>query len=159
MSLFFGYTACLAVSLATLCVLTKDQTRAPSVKVLSPNHWITREFRNNSFFFFLRNIYGCVGSLSLLSLVAASRAFSLQWLLLLQSMGSRALGPQWLQHVSSAVVVHRLSRSPACGIFSDQGSSLGPMHWQADSEPRDHEESPTTPFLMSRIHSRIIPYI
>ena len=54
MSLFFGYTACLAVSLATLCVLTKDQTRAPSVKVLSPNHWITREFRNNSFFFFFK---------------------------------------------------------------------------------------------------------
>ena len=84
--------------------------------------------------------------MSLLSLVAASRAFSLQWLLVLQSMGSRALGPQWLQHGTSAVVVRTLSRSPASGIFPDRGLSLGPMHWQADSEPRDHQESPTTLF-------------
>ena len=28
---------------------TRDQTRAPAVKVLSPNHWTTREFPSISF--------------------------------------------------------------------------------------------------------------
>ena len=61
-----------------------------------------------------------------LSLVAASRGyssllcagFSLQWLLLLWSTGSR--------HAGSVVVAHRLSCSAACGIFPDQGSNLCP---------------------------------
>ena len=56
-----------------------------------------------------------------LSLVAASRGyyslwwagFSLQWLLLLQSTGSRRAG--------SVVVTHGLSCSVACGIFPEQG--------------------------------------
>ena len=52
--------------------------------------------------------------------------FSLQWLLLLQSPGSR--------HVGSAVV-HGLSGSMACGIFLDQGSNPRPLHWQVDSYP------------------------
>ena len=41
---------------------------------------------------------------------------------LLQSMGSR--------HAGSAVVVHRLSCSAACGIFPDQESNPHPLHWQ-----------------------------
>ena len=51
--------------------------------------------------------------------------FSLRWLLLLRSMGSRCTG--------SVVVVHGLSCSVACGIFLDQGSNPCPLHWQADS--------------------------
>ena len=39
-----------------------------------------------------------------------------------------ALGAQ-----ASVVVAHGLSCSAACGIFPDQGSSLCPLHWQADS--------------------------
>ena len=81
-------------------------------------------------------IFGCVGS-SLLcegfSLVAATggylslqcSGFSLRWLLLLQSMGSRCS--------VSVVVAHRPSCSAACGIFSDQGSNPCPLHWQVDS--------------------------
>ena len=61
-----------------------------------------------------------------LSLVAVSRGysllrcagFSLQWLLLLWSTGSR--------RVSSVVVAHGLSCSAACGIFPDQGSNPVP---------------------------------
>ena len=68
-----------------------------------------------------------------LSLVAASggysslqcMGFSSQWLLLLQSMGSR--------HAGSVVVAHGLSCSTACGTFPDQGSNQCPLHWQADS--------------------------
>ena len=47
-----------------------------------------------------------------------------------------------LQSTGSVVVVHRLSRSVACGIFSDQGSNLCPLKWQADSQPLDHQGSP-----------------
>ena len=42
--------------------------------------------------------------------------FSLWWLLLLQSTGSR--------HMDSGVVVHGLSCSTACGVFLNQGSNL-----------------------------------
>ena len=38
-----------------------------------------------------------------------------------------------LQSAGSVVVVHRLSCSPSCGIFPDQGSNPCPLHWQADS--------------------------
>ena len=59
--------------------------------------------------------------------------FSLRWLLLLQSVGSRVSRLQKLRHVGSAVVVHRLSSSKACGTFPDQGWNQGPLQWQADS--------------------------
>ena len=79
---------------------------------------------------------GCVGSFVTacrLSLVVVSGSysllrcagFSLWWLLLLRSTGSRCAG--------SVVVVHGLSCSVACGIFPDQGSHPCPLHWQADS--------------------------
>ena len=48
---------------------------------------------------------------------------SLQWLLVLQSTGSRAYRFQQLQHMSSAVKTQGLSCSQVCGIFSDQGSN------------------------------------
>ena len=42
----------------------------------------------------------------------------------------------------SVVVAHRLSCSKACGIFPGQGLNLCPLHWQADSYPLYHQESP-----------------
>ena len=60
--------------------------------------------------------------------------FSLRWLLLLQSMGSRRAG--------SVVVAHGLSCSAACGIFPDQGSKSCPLHWQVDPYPLRHQGSP-----------------
>ena len=69
--------------------------------------------------------------------------FSLRWLLLLRSTGSRRTGSvivaHGLQSAGSVVVAHRLSCSAACGIFPDQGLNLCPLHWQAD------QGSPTTP--------------
>ena len=67
------------------------------------------------------------------SLVAASgdcsslryMGFSLCWLLLLQTMGSRRVG--------SVVVAHGLCSLMACGIFPDQGLNPCPLHWQVDS--------------------------
>ena len=54
--------------------------------------------------------------------------------LLLRSTGSRRAG--------SATVAHGPSRSAACGILPDQGSSPCPLHWQADSQPLRHQGSP-----------------
>ena len=90
----------------------------------------------HAFFFFNYFIFVCVGS-SLLragfSPAVASggysslwcMGFSLQWLLLLQSTGSR--------HAGFSSCGHGLSCSAACGIFPDQGSNPCPLHWQADS--------------------------
>ena len=48
-------------------------------------------------------------------------------------LGSRAQAQQWCR--GSVVVAHRLSFSMACGIFPDQGSNPGLLHWQAASSP------------------------
>ena len=82
-----------------------------------------------------------------LSLVAASgghsssrcAGLSLSRPLLLQSTGSRRAG--------SVIVAHGLSCSVACGIFPDQGSNPGPLHWQADSQPLRHQGSPVSTVL------------
>ena len=50
-------------------------------------------------------------------------------------------------HVS-VVGAHRLSCPTACGIFQDQGSNPCSLHWQADSELRDHQGSPRLLVLM-----------
>ena len=41
----------------------------------------------------------------------------------------------------------------ACEIFPDQGSNPCPPHWQADSEPLDHQGSPQIPFGISNFVS------
>ena len=53
------------------------------------------------------------------------------------SCGTRAV-----ERVGSVAVAHRLSCLEACGIFPDRGSNRCPLHWQVDSEPQDHQESP-----------------
>ena len=88
-----------------------------------------------------------------LSLVATSSGysslqcagFSLRWLLLLRSTGSRRAGfsscgtrasvvvARGLQSTGSVLVVHGLSCSTACEIFPDQGLNPCLLHWQADS--------------------------
>ena len=50
--------------------------------------------------------------------------FSLPWLLLLWSLGSR--------HVGSVVAAHGLRCPAACGIFSNQRLNPCSPHWQAD---------------------------
>ena len=98
------------------------------------------------FFFFNLFIFGCIGS-SLLY-----EGFSLRWPLLLQSMGSRhagfsSCGARALGTWASVVVAHGLSYSAACGILPDQGSNPCPLHWQADSQPLRHQESPRICFF------------
>ena len=100
------------------------------------------------------------------SLPLQSLGFSLQWLLLLESTGSReadfiSCGPWALEHrlsgcstwtllvvahglwsTGSVVAPHGLCCSAACGIFLDQGSNPCNLHWQVDSSPLDQQGSP-----------------
>ena len=95
--------------------------------------WIQRcsssFFKYNCVYLF---IFGCAGSSLLcygLALFAASRlrcpGFSLQWLLLLRSPGSKAQ--------TSVAAGHGFSCSATCGIFPDQRSNSRPLHLQANS--------------------------
>ena len=101
-----------------------------------------------------------------LSLVVASgghsssrcAGLSLSWLLLLRSTGSRRAG--------LVIVAHGPICFAACGIFPDQGSNPCPLHWQADSQPLRHQESPHTCVLnhsfsmpnYSRYNSHDLPW-
>ena len=106
--------------------------------------------------FLKKKIFGCAGS-SLLSagffqlwragapLQLQCIGFSLQWLLLSQSTGSRVHGLQQLWDQGP-------SHPAACGIFPDQRFSWCPLHGKADSQSLDHQGSPTyafTKFLFS----------
>ena len=48
----------------------------------------------------------------------------------------------WLWGMRASVAVARsLNCSNTCGIFPDQGSNTGPLHWQVNSYPLDHQRS------------------
>ena len=107
--------------------------------------WNTFFFLNESLFIYLFIYFWlCWVFVSArgLSLVAANRGhsssqcagLSLSQPLLLRSTSSRRAG--------SVVVAHGPSCSAAYGIFPDQGSNPCPLHWQADSQPLRHQESP-----------------
>ena len=80
--------------------------------------------------------------------------FSLQWLLLLQSRGSRAPRLQWLWLPGSRAQVQQLwcmglvALRVACGIFLDQGWNPHLLYWQADSLPLSHQGSSIKYFLI-----------
>ena len=88
-----------------------------------------------------------------LSQVAMSRGycslqctgFSLQWLLLLQSMGSRHGGFSKLWCAGSSCPL-------VCGIFLDQISNPCHLHWQVDSYPMYHQGSPQYSSYLSFDH-------
>ena len=54
----------------------------------------------------------------------------------------QACGLQSCWRGTLVVLVHRLSLFMECGSFLDQRSNPWLMHWQADSQPLDHEGSP-----------------
>ena len=125
---------------------------------------------NLSFFFLAALGLRCCTWAFWLSLVAASGGytslrcvgFSLWWLLLLWSTGSRRAGSVVvalrLQSAGSVVVVHRLSCSTACGIFPGQGSNPCPLHWQVDSLPLCHQGSSSIIFkCIKYIHIVVQP--
>ena len=108
-------------------------------------------FFNKFIYFWLRWVFIAACRLSLVAVSGSYSllpcvGFSLEWLLLLRSTGSRLAGsvvvPPRLQSTGSVVVAPGLSCSAACGIFPDQDSNPCPLHWQADSSPLLHQGSP-----------------
>ena len=98
-------------------------------------------------------IFGCAGSsvtTCRLSLVAVSKGcsllrhtgFSLRWLLLLRSTGSKLTNELQLWLTGSVVWHTGFICSGPCGIFLDQGLNPCPLRWQADSYPLYHQGSP-----------------
>ena len=102
------------------------------------------------FNFWLHWVFAAAHGLSLVAVsggysLLRGAGFSLWWLLLLQSTGSRRPGfcscgtrasvvvARGLESAGSVVVAHGLNCSTACGIFPDQGSNPCPLHRQADS--------------------------
>ena len=80
---------------------------------------------------------------------------SLLWALTLQYL------LPWAQDLrlpgsGSAAVVHRLSCSTVCGIFSDQGWNPCLLHGQADSLPLSHHGSPQLLLDICRVQSAVL---
>ena len=148
-----------------------NSDRKPTALITKCLHiFITIFFYNFMYHVF---ILGCAGSLLLhwlflwlweagATLQLRCLGFSLRWLLLLQSMGSRVHGLQQLRHVASVVaaprlystgsvvVAHKLSCSVAYGIFPDQGWNPCLLHWQIYSLLVSHRGSPVCIYLKEK---------
>ena len=61
-----------------------------------------------------------------------------------QALGTwaSAVAAHGLQSTGSVVVMNRLSCSLACGLLLEQILNPCPLHWQADSQPLDHQGKP-----------------
>ena len=96
------------------------------------------------FFFFFLNFWLCWVFVVApgLSLVAVSWGYCLvvvcAHLIVVSLVEHRLLGA-W----ASVFVTHGSSCPVACGILPNQGQNLCPLHWQADSQPLDHQGGPS----------------
>ena len=116
-----------------------------------PRSGIAGSYGNHSFlkdfFFFMavQNICCCMSFL----LVAASGGYSLVVVCGLLIMVASLVAEHRVWSLGSTVEAQGLRCSSAGGIFPDQGLNPCLLHWQADSLPLKHQESPLTPFLLS----------
>ena len=62
----------------------------------------------------------------------------------------------WALECGSVAVVHGLSYPKAGGIFPDRGSNPCPLHWQTDSYPLYHQESPLLTFCSMLLHQSFL---
>ena len=62
--------------------------------------------------------------------------------------GAAVVAEHRLQSTGSVLMLHRLSCSEARGILTDEGSNPGPMHWQVDYLPLDHQGNSTQCLLI-----------
>ena len=101
-----------------------------------------------SFFYIILFIFGCAGSslmqgnfFSYSTPASHCGGFSCCRAWALVHAGSAVAAPG-LQSTGSLVVAHRLSCSIECEIFPTQGLNPCLLHWQVDSLPLSHQESP-----------------
>ena len=109
-----------------------------SLSILTP-HWF-----KNKLFLAARGLYCSTRRLPLVAsrghLQVQYSGFSLQWLLLRWSTGSRHTG--FINCIALSCNCIGLSCSTACGSFPDQELNPCPLPWQADSQQLDHQGSP-----------------
>ena len=140
------------MSLSRVRVMMKDKEvwRAAVREVQRVGHGLTTEQQQQFICLVVLDLPCCVrvfsrcGEWGLLCLWCMG--FSLWWVLLLQSIGSRCVGfgscSFQLWSTGSVVMANGFSCSAACGIFLEHRSSLCPLLWQADSQSLDHQGSP-----------------
>ena len=97
-------------------------------------HHRTNSLSYFKYFYLFSFIWGAVLGLHGCVCIATSRGYSPAAVFRLPLA---ALG---LEH--PALLAHGLHDLTARGILLDQGSNPCPLHWQADSEPLDHQGSP-----------------
>ena len=95
-------------------------------------------FKKNIYFWLCLVFFGAHG----LSLVVVSRGYSLVAMLRLLTAVASLLVEHGLHSTGSGVVTQGLSCLSPCGVFPDQGLNSCPLHWQADSQPLDHQGLP-----------------
>ena len=99
------------------------------------------------------------------SLVAASRGYCLFSVASLVAehglwgvQTSAVVTPELYRRLTgSIVVVHGLNCFTACGIFLDQGLNPHLLHWQVDSLSLNHQGSPGTILIPTRLDEKTWP--
>ena len=127
----------------------RDGTSTPCIGRWCLNYWTARDvpdviFKSQSYssILFLKKNYLFIWlhwvflSAQGLSLVVVSGGCSVLEV-------ASLVAEHMLESVGSIIVMHGLGCHQACGIFPDKGLSLCRLHWQADSQPLDYQESPT----------------
>ena len=117
---FFHFLSVL-LSLRNGSSLPRDQTWAPAVKAVSPNHWTIRKFPAPGTCFF-NFFFGCSG------FDATRGLFSSCGTGASHRGGLSCCRAQALEHANPVLGAHKLSCSTACRIFWDQGSNSCPLH-------------------------------
>ena len=142
--------------------------------ILAINSWIQKQsqFQKGKeawgqsqtlvFFFLLFKTFSIDLILTVLGLCCCTQALS--------SCGERRLLSTctvWASHCggfsccgvrASVVMAHGLSCCVAYAVFSNQGWSPCPLHWQAAAQPLDRQRSPDTSILSRRIFPKIISF-
>ena len=99
--------------------------------------WLTN-FLKIYLFFAALGLHCCTKAFSSCS----QRGYS--WVLVASLVAKQTPGAQ-----ASVIAARGPSSSEAYGICPDQGSTLSPLHWQADTPPLDHQASPNGLFSCS----------
>ena len=101
------------------------------------------------------------GAYSLVAVLARAphcSGFSCCWAPALGLLGSSSCS-LWALECRLSSCGTLASCSTACGIFPDQGSNLYPQHWQANSQPLNHQGSPGLVSCLLKISNVIFPPI
>ena len=125
------------------------------LRTQTPSCWGNTELLSSPFFF-NSLIFGCARSFLLHGLFSICRVRAtlvavcnlLIAVAFLAEYGRQGMLLVLVSRAQAQIVVSQgLGYSTVCGISLDQGSNPYLLHWQVDSLPRSHRESPSLPLL------------